>query len=480
LQLFFISKISFRAVPRVLNIIGQYLGINKIPCTQTIINWVTRLSIARIKNVSQLTTDTLTNDRFSNGFICIIDVSIGLGIGKILTVLFLDANHHHHHKSPTLKDVHCVGVVVADTWNGETIADFLQEIIAVMGRPVAYLKDGGSDLRKAARLLDERGQASLTIDDISHVVANLLKHEYQNHPQYSTFITACGKVSTKLKQTILACLAPPKVSTKARFMNIHRLVRWADKLLAHASNKNVVQGTLLEKLHKSFDQLPLCAEFIQHFLRDANALLDCQKVLKEKGLSELTYEKCKQVILAVPKTSKISCGFISWLDEQLIVAKSLGLNAVGMPISSDSIESLFGVGKRQGTGEIKDANRIGLRIPTLCGELTKKDAEDVLRISVKEQEKVAGLLPSLVQQRRQVLSNPSTINELETNTRQNLKLIPESKNPSKNEEKAYIPICCKKSYAPENTLEKQVDFPLTGELILATSVRKGENQLLDP
>jgi hypothetical protein len=37
----------------------------------------------------------------------------------------------------------------------------------------------------------------------------------------------------------------------------------------------------------------------------------------------------------------------------------------GIPISSDCIESLFGVSKQHGAGKIKDANRIALRIPDL-------------------------------------------------------------------------------------------------------------------
>src|SRR5256885_11628875 len=49
-----------------------------------------------------------------------------------------------------------------------------------------------------------------------------------------SFISACGQVSKHLKQSALACLAPPKTSTQARFMNLHRLVKWADQLLQHA------------------------------------------------------------------------------------------------------------------------------------------------------------------------------------------------------------------------------------------------------
>ena len=59
----------------------------------------------------------------------------------------------------------------------------------------------------------------------------MLKRRYEKHPQLSTFLSACGQVSGRLKHTVLACLTPPKVQTQSRFMNVHRLVRWADRVL---------------------------------------------------------------------------------------------------------------------------------------------------------------------------------------------------------------------------------------------------------
>ncbi len=144
-----------------------------------------------------------------------IDTSIGLGTGKILAVLALDARHHQHIPSaPGLQNVRCVAVSVASTWTGDTIAAFLRRVIAIVGRPVAYLKDGGSDLQKAIRLLEAQGLASPSIDDVSHVIANLLKRRYHDHPMFETFLSACSRISANLKQTILACLIPPKVELR--------------------------------------------------------------------------------------------------------------------------------------------------------------------------------------------------------------------------------------------------------------------------
>jgi hypothetical protein len=352
---------------------------------------------------------------FSGGFILLLDASIGLGKGKILTVLALDARHHLLNQgAPSLQQVICVAVAVKDTWTGETIADLLRELIAQIGRPVAYLKDGGTDPGKAVRLLSEQGSASVSIDDISHVVANLLKNQFQNHPLFDVFIRACGAVSRLFKQTILACLAPPKVSTKARFMNLHRLVKWAALLLKQSPRGRAANGSLLQKLRDSLDQLPQCRGFINEFLLNAEPLIKCQKILKTQGLSQDSSDQCRPIIATIPNPV-IRIRFMAWLDNHLGIAHTLGLNEIGLPISSDSIESLFGVAKHHGTGEIKDANRIALRIPALCGKLTRQDAENVLRITVKEQQHWVGSLPSLTRQRRDVFARGGRLDDINTN-----------------------------------------------------------------
>ena len=78
LQLFLVARIGFRAVSRVLAVLGSELGLAKAPCPQTISNWVTRLSLVRLQAASSLPGALLRQAPFSNGFIWLIDISIGL------------------------------------------------------------------------------------------------------------------------------------------------------------------------------------------------------------------------------------------------------------------------------------------------------------------------------------------------------------------------------------------------------------------
>jgi len=364
LLLYIVARISFRGIARVLSVLSVYLGLTiKTPCTQTVINWVNRYSIARMQGL-HTPIEGMTACLFPKGYILILDASIGLGKGKILTLLALDIEHYIKNpmNAPSLKQVKCIAVSVSHSWTGEKIASLLEKVIAQIGKPEGYLKDGGTDLGKAVRLLNEKGMGSVSIDDISHYIANLLKHEYSKHPCFEIFTSTCGKVSKNLKQTILACLAPPKIGTKARFMNVYRLFTWANSLLAQSPRGRAAKGSLLEKLRGSMDRLPECKSFINDFLLDAGPLITCQTLLKNKGMSQQTLSECRPIINSIPN-AYIRENFINWMEQQLKTAVTLGMDQHGLPVCSDCIESLFGVAKRHGTGEVKDANRIAARIP---------------------------------------------------------------------------------------------------------------------
>ena len=300
---------------------------------------------------------------------------------------------------------------MADSWTGDAIAEVLKHLIAQMGRPAAYLKDGGSELHKAVELLAEQRLASPCIDDISHAAAGMLKRYYQHHPAFERFVSACGRVSGKLKHTLLAWLAPPTVRTKARFMKVHRLFTWAEQLLKLSPPGGAKASSILARLRACMDELPACKDLIKRFRADAHGLLGCQKILKTQGLCQDTLAQCEPLIEAMPSTAlRRECR--AYLAHQLDIAKTLGLDHVGLPISSDTIASLFGVAKHHGVGQTQDAARIALRLPALCGAPTPEEAAQVLGVSVTRQHEITGQFTSLTKQRREVLRHPERLERL--------------------------------------------------------------------
>ena len=440
LSLFVGARISFRAVSRVLHVLADGLGIGKAPCPQTVINWVMRLSMVRLQSVQLLQGAARHLIPFTNGWIWMIDTSITLGTGKLLSVLALEAHHYSLAGcAPGFHHVRCVAVAVSPSWTGEGLADLLERVISVVGRPAAYLKDGGSELKRAVDLLSERGRGSPVIDDISHAVANMLKRRYETHPQFATFLSACGRVSSRLKHTVLACLAPPKVQTKSRFMNVHRLVRWADWVLGLLPAGRAKAGSVVAKLRTCLDELPACRTLIRQFRADAVALLACQKILKTRGLTHDTLHECEP-LLDTMASVRVRQEFSRYLHHQLETAQQLGLDEVGLPISSDPIESLYGLTTQHGVGPVKDANRMALRIPALCGVPTLEEAQQVLEITVNQQHALSDGVSSLTKQRRQMRAEPHHLEQLGSGRDQgNVELIPPGKDRSDRSNIIYLP-----------------------------------------
>ena len=452
LRLFLEVRISFRAVCRVMTLLANALGLQHVPCPQTVSNWVIRLSLVRIESARELRGLPLSRAPFSNGLIWIIDLSIGLGAGKILAVLALDAHHHQRVSgAPSLAHAPCIAVSVADAWTGDTIAELLKRLIATLGRPAAYLKDGGSDLHKAADWLAEQGLASPCIDDISHAAAGMLKRYYQHPPAFERFVSACGRVSGKLKHTLLACLAPPTVRTKARFMHVHRLVTWAALLLQLSPAGGAKAGSILARLRACLDELPACKELIKRFRADARGLLECQQLLKTKGLSHETLAQCEPLIAEMPSAA-LRLEFSAYLKYQLETAQTLGLDHVGLPISSDAIESLFGVAKRHGVGQTQDAARIALRLPAFCGAPTREEAQEVLAVSVARQRELTAQFTTLTQQRREVFGHPEHLESLSRSPgKPHVELLPRPKNRPNHETILNLSKGCENPYGPQLT-----------------------------
>jgi hypothetical protein len=83
LPLFLQARLSCRAVCRVLSLLASTLGITRVPCPHTGINWGIRLSSVRIECARGLRGLPLARAPFTTGLIGRIALSIGLGTGKL-------------------------------------------------------------------------------------------------------------------------------------------------------------------------------------------------------------------------------------------------------------------------------------------------------------------------------------------------------------------------------------------------------------
>src|SRR5262249_28109112 len=213
-------------------------------------------------------------------------------------------------------------------------------------------------------LLGEQGLSRPCRDDIAHAVAGMRKRPDQAPPAFETFGAAGGRVSGQRKPPRLACLAPPKVRTTARFLHVHRLFPGAHRGRKLWPPGGAKSGSTFAKLRTGLDQWPACKALMKRFRADAAGLLACQKVLKRKGLSHDPRAPGESLIDTMP-----SCAWRQELRASLAfeceTATTLGRDRRGLPLSSDAIESLFAGAKHHRVCASQEAARTGPRLPAL-------------------------------------------------------------------------------------------------------------------
>ncbi len=100
------------------------------------------------------------------------------------------------------------------------------------------VSDCGSDIKKGiVDTLLEAPHAASWIRDLTHFVANALKHYYADLSLFQQFQTLCTRIRGRLQQTKFAFLLPPKARVKGRFLNVSQQAEWGLRIIAYVDEK---------------------------------------------------------------------------------------------------------------------------------------------------------------------------------------------------------------------------------------------------
>ena len=364
-----IGVIPFRAVPRCLAICHPTTA--WIPHFTSVINWAFRLGLAKMQSVKAI----------NQPWIAIVDMSIDVAVQKALVVLRLPLQALAERGSAvTLEDCEVVGLEVDSTWDGERVAEALARTFAVAGQPLAILKDGGTDLARGVRLYSsEKARRIPTLDDIGHVAANALKAMYKEHKGFKKFLSEITPCARAMRQTVIACLTPPKIRTKGRFMSISKLAQWAEKIMPlRGGPGRVEEGTVAHYVRRYLSGIGRHQAFIKSFSKHCLVCRDFIQIAKNQGINRASYQKMKRHLNRLEEGSYLRVTLEQWLSKHMRIHCMLSIEQTPLAVSSDIIESLLGKFKvvlaRNPKAEF--AKNI-LLIPTLCGKTPER--EDLIK-----------------------------------------------------------------------------------------------------
>jgi archaellum component FlaC len=214
--------ISMRATSRVLEIVSSFLGLEiDIPCWTTGRLWLLRIGLYKLERAKQIADD----------WIWIIDHTVQLGKEKCMVILGI-----RREKFPkcelylTHEDIEPIELIPVEQSNGEVVYQQLEEAIGKTGIPMQIVSDHGTDIKSGVEKFCKKYNTVHTYDT-KHKGAAILKRELKGDPEWEEFSKRASKTSKEVQQTELSGMAPPNQRSKARYMNLDKLVDWGTKTL---------------------------------------------------------------------------------------------------------------------------------------------------------------------------------------------------------------------------------------------------------
>ena len=202
----------------------QQIFFNIIPFSAAVPNyntgrlWILRLGLYKLTRPKEISTD----------WIVIIDHSVQTGALKCFVAIGIrQCNLPPAGQCIDYQDIEPIIIEPVTKSNSDVVKKQLETIALKVGVPRAIVADKGSDILGGCNQFCEVYRQTDYIYDVKHKTANELKRIFKNNPSWQSFTDLCSKTKSKFQQTDMACFAPPKQRTKARYMNIDTLIEWA-------------------------------------------------------------------------------------------------------------------------------------------------------------------------------------------------------------------------------------------------------------
>ena len=349
--------------------------ISWVPHFTTGIGWALRLGLYCLQQAQY---------HLDEQWVGIADFTIQIGAKKALIVLRVPVSALRQGKALTLKQVDVIGLSLGETWNSERIKTYLHSLFELCGWPSHVVSDCGSDMKKgiAEALLEAPNRASW-ISDVTHFVANALKHSYAKLSLFQQFQTLCTRIRQRLQQTPFAFLLPPKTRAKGRFLSVSRQAQWGLQTLKYLEAKEREHAPEVTALAQALRGLKSFKLFLMTLVRNTTCLNEVMRIVKTQGLSAASIHACQERLSDLTARSPIRKEVSHYLQHYVPMVELSESPLLG---SSDVIESLIGKAKQrlEANGRT-ELNKSILLIPCMCGELTQDlVAEALSTVSVQD------------------------------------------------------------------------------------------------
>lgn len=330
---------SLGSASAALGLVRKYLpGVSRVPTDDCGQMWLLRIGLYEIQRPKEHVDDR----------VWIVDHTVQIGTTKCLLIVSCRLSWWQQELRPLRhQDLEVLALEPVDKSDGEVVRRQLEETAAKVGVPRAIVSDHGADLKRGIAGFRAQHPETSSLYDIAHKLAILLKRELAADERWSAYLKQMGQTKPRLQQTGLACLAPPTLKNKARFMNLENVVGWGVKTLRYLDDPRPVndQPVNTKQLQEKLGWLRQHRQALAEWDAMQQVISSTLHYVRHQGYHQQAAEELKQQLESKtpdPFSRHFADQVLSFLEEQSAAANE-GERLIG---SSEVIESLIGRGKR--------------------------------------------------------------------------------------------------------------------------------------
>jgi hypothetical protein len=323
-----------RAVETLTNLIPVPLPLT--PCSW----WTGRLWLLRLGLYKLTRPKTHADD-----WVWIADHTVQIGPEKCLLILGIRLSSlrtgtcHLRHQ-----DMEPIALCPVRKSTGDVVYAQLEAASQKTGVPREIVSDHGPDLQAGIRQFCEHHPSTCAVYDITHKAASMVKAFLTHDDTWERFCRFATRMKQQVTLTDLAVLAPPAQRTKARYMNVHRLGRWASNVLEVLDEDRPLTDTEPLSSHPNVAKITGLEDFRED-IAVWNAVFDIvtmvEEAVRQYGFQPLCVERLETQVYAVewlPHVSDFAEHLLQGVRDESAKARP-GERLLG---SSEVIESVFG------------------------------------------------------------------------------------------------------------------------------------------
>ena len=357
-----LEALSIRSIKRILSFFESLLPtqLKKIPSWYSGRLWLLKLGYYKLIHATV----------HSDEWIWVIDHATQWGVQKCFVVLGIKVSQIPVDRALKLSDVKVLMVSPGKTSNGNIVLKKLESLALEIGVPRAVIADAGSDIKSGIEQFCRLTRGTVYLYDIKHMVANLLKSEFEKDKAWNDFLDLATKTRKFIQQSAIAGLAPPSLRIKARFMNLAPLIAWGVKTLNRLDSDQYPKTVDVRQAEIKLGWLPFFREDLLSWNRILNKAVMAEKIVREAGYHIGVTSQVDQKLNftdTCPRSKSFQAKMIDAIFRQ---ESKLKLNDHFIS-SSEILESLFGKYKYLQSQQAKSGFTVSvLALSAMTGETT--------------------------------------------------------------------------------------------------------------